>query len=220
MTEEAFKTESLTTHDYDGIKEYDNPCPGWWSWLFFGTFVFSIVYFIFFGWSRLAWTNTSAYQATANAEVARQFSTIGDLSPNQDTLLRFMDDPKWMAFAESVFQAQCKLCHGANGEGQVGPNLTDDNYKNVKSIEDIARVVANGAANGAMPAWKTRLQPNEIVLVSAYAASLRGKNVPGPRGPEGEKIAPWPTAADAATQPENESATEPASQPEAQPTED
>jgi cytochrome c oxidase cbb3-type subunit 3 len=43
-----------------------------------------------------------------------------------------------------------------------------------------------------MPAWKTRLHPNEIVLVAAYVASLRGKNLPGPRGPEGEKIPPWP----------------------------
>jgi len=76
----------------------------------------------------------------------------------------------------------------------VGPNLTDENWKNVQKIADIPQVIMNGAAAGAMPAWKTRLHPNEVVLVAAYVASLRGKNLPGPRGPEGTAIAPWPAA--------------------------
>ena len=45
-----------------------------------------------------------------------------------------------------------------------------------------------------MPAWRNRLHPNEIVLVSAYVANMRGKNLPGPRGAEGEVIPPWPDA--------------------------
>jgi cytochrome c oxidase cbb3-type subunit 3 len=69
--------------------------------------------------------------------------------------------------------------------------LTDDYYKNVKKITDIAEVIKNGAAGGSMPAWRTRLHPNEVVLMAAYVAGLRGKNLPG-RGPEGEKIDPWP----------------------------
>jgi cytochrome c oxidase cbb3-type subunit 3 len=76
----------------------------------------------------------------------------------------------------------------------VGPNLTDDYYKNVKQITDIAEVIKNGAAGGSMPAWKTRLHPNEVVLMAAYVAGLRGKNLKG-RPPEGEKIPPWPSAA-------------------------
>jgi len=83
-------------------------------------------------------------------------------------------------------------CHGANAAGQIGPNLTDDYYKNVQQLTDIPKIISGGAAAGAMPAWKTRLHPNEIVLVAAYVASLRGKNLPGPRGQEGERIAPWP----------------------------
>ena len=76
----------------------------------------------------------------------------------------------------------------------MGPNLTDDHYKNVKKIEDIAKVIQNGAANGAMPAWRNRLSHiNKIVLVAAYVAKMRGKNLSGPRpDPEGELIPPWP----------------------------
>jgi cytochrome c oxidase cbb3-type subunit 3 len=70
--------------------------------------------------------------------------------------------------------------------------LTDDYWKNVKQLADIPKVIAEGAAAGAMPSWKTRLHPNEVVLVAAYVASLRGKNLPGPRGQEGDLIPRWP----------------------------
>jgi cytochrome c oxidase cbb3-type subunit 3 len=76
----------------------------------------------------------------------------------------------------------------------VGPNLTDEYYKNVKQLIDVARVIQEGAANGSMPAWKSRLHPNEIVMVAAYVANLRGKNLKGPRGQEGQAIPPWPAA--------------------------
>ncbi len=73
----------------------------------------------------------------------------------------------------------------------VGPNLTDDYWKNVRSIETIASVIENGAANGAMPAWKNRLShPNQVVLTAAYVASLRKNPVSG-KAPEGNKIPAW-----------------------------
>jgi len=72
--------------------------------------------------------------------------------------------------------------------------MTDDYYKNIKRLGDIPKVIQDGAANGAMPAWKNRLHPNEIVMVAAYVASLRGQNKPGPRAAEGSVIDPWPEA--------------------------
>ena len=91
-------------------------------------------------------------------------------------------------------ERKCAQCHGPDASGLTGPNMTDDHYKNIKKITDIPQVIANGAANAAMPAWKNQLHPNEIVLTAAYIASLRGKNLPGPRGPEGDPIPPWPEA--------------------------
>jgi cytochrome c oxidase cbb3-type subunit 3 len=38
------------------------------------------------------------------------------------------------------------------------------------------------------------LHPNEVVLMAAYVAGLRGKDLKG-RPAEGEKIDPWPIAA-------------------------
>lgn len=187
--------DRIQEHEFDGIQEYDNPTPGWWYLVFFGCFVFAVWYFLFYHLSTISTPVAVEFQESTAADMKKRFAEIGTLQPDGPTLVRFAKNPGWLEFGGSIFKANCVSCHGASGQGQVGPNLTDDAYKNVTKIEDLAQVIANGAANGAMPAWKTRLHPNEVVLVAAYAASLRGKNVPGPRGAEGQVIPPWPDSA-------------------------
>lgn len=185
----------LTGHVYDGIQEYDNPTPGWWNWLFAGTFIFSLGYLLVFHIGSAPGIH-SQYENAFAANLRTQFSEIGELSPDQETLVKYMNEPKWLKVGESVFKQHCASCHGPQAAGQVGPNLTDDLWINVKQIEDIARVIQQGAANGAMPAWQNRLHPNEVVLTAAYIASLRGSNPPNPKpaDPKAKEIPPWPTA--------------------------
>ena len=184
----------LQEHEFDGIQEYDNPTPGWWYLIFFATFVFSIWYFLYYHMSNISTPVAVEFKEATADDMKKRFAEIGDLKPDAATVLRFMNNPGWLEFGASIFKTNCVSCHGANGQGQVGPNLTDDYYKNVTKIDEIPQVIANGAANGAMPAWKTRMHPNEVVLVASYVASLRGKNLPGPRGTEGTVIPPWPAA--------------------------
>ncbi len=186
--------DELLDHEYDGIREYDNPTPGWWHLIFWGTFIFSIGYFFFFQISSTSWTVVQAYEEDVADDLKLQFAEIGELEGNEATILKYMQEPKWLNVGASVFKTHCISCHAANGEGQIGPNLTDDHYKNIKDLTGLVRVINEGAANGAMPAWKTRLHPNEVVLTAAYVATMRGKNLPGPRGEEGEVIPPWPDA--------------------------
>jgi cytochrome c oxidase cbb3-type subunit 3 len=183
--------ERLLDHEYDGIQEYDNPTPSWWHLIFIGSIIFSFFYFAFYQWSPLAPDMYERHAASEARVLKAQFAEIGQLEPDQATILEMMGEEKWMTVAASIFQGNCVSCHGANGQGIVGPNLTDDSYKNVTQITDIYSVIADGAANGAMPAWKNRLHPNEMVLLASYVATLRGNNAPG-RGPEGERIDPWP----------------------------
>lgn len=194
---------NLMDHSYDGIQEYDNPTPGWWHAIWAGTILFSVLYAMWFHLSPAAPSIWEKHAAMQLEEVKKQYAEIGELKPDEPTILRMMQSTKWMSVGASVFKTNCVSCHADKGQGQVGPNLTDDQYKNVKHIADIASVIENGAAAGAMPAWKGRLHPNDIVLVSAYVASLRGQNLTGPRGAEGDKIDPWPAApaADAAPAP-------------------
>lgn len=185
--------DSLLDHEYDGIREYDNPCPGWWHLIFWGTVLFSTAYFLYYHLGPAGRTLADSYQATLAENLRLRFAELGELKGDEATLLTYMKKPEWLAVGESVFKTNCQSCHAADGSGSVGPNLTDDSYKNAEKLTDLVRVIENGEAGGSMPSWKNRLHVNEVVLSAAYVANLRGKNLPGPRGAEGKKIPPWPS---------------------------
>lgn len=188
----------LLEHEYDGIQEFDNPTPGWWHALFFAFVIFGAFYLVVSTGSPLYDTPKASHEKTKLAWITAKFGEIGELEPDEATLVRYYADPgelyaeRWMPYAASLFAANCVSCHGANGEGSVGPNLTDDAYVNVASITDIYDVIQNGANAGAMPAWGTRFHPNEVILLSSYVAGMRGTNVPGLPA-DGDVPAPWPT---------------------------
>lgn len=189
--EDVDLNENLTGHSYDGIHEYDNPLPGWWKFLFWVSIVFSPLYYFYFH-SMEGRSIYDEYKSHQNDIFQLRFSEIGDLEADRETIMHYLrEEPKWLAVGESVYQTNCVSCHKADGSGSVGPNLTDDFWKNVTRVEDIADVIENGAANGAMPAWKNRLShQNLIVLTAAYIASLRDNPVSGKEA-EGNKIDGW-----------------------------
>lgn len=181
----------LTDHMYDGIQEYDNPLPGWWKMLFFLSVVFSVFYFLYYHTGTPGRTVYDEYNQQVSEMMDRKFSELGQLEPTNETILKYAGDKKWVKVGEVVFKSNCSGCHGTEGQGITGPNLTDDFWKHVKEPADIAKVISDGANNGAMPAWKNRLgHINKIVLAASYIASLRGKNVSG-KPPEGSRIPAW-----------------------------
>ena len=137
------------------------------------------------------WSIHEAYETDVADNLRLQFADIGELEQDASTLLELVNNQKLIPIGKAAFKGNCVSCHAADGSGLVGPNLTDDHWKNVRKIGDILEVVNNGAANGAMPGWKNRLHPNEIVLVSAYVASLRGQFLTSKRGSEGDVIPQW-----------------------------
>lgn len=184
--------ENLTGHSYDGIQEYDNPLPGWWKFLFWISVVFAPIYYLYVHAGIEGRSIHDQYNNHMASVFELRFAEIGELEPNRETILKYMnDEPKWLAVGKVIYQANCVSCHGADGGGIVGPNLTDDHWKNVRNVEGIAKVILEGAANGAMPAWKNRMShPNQVVLTAAYVASLRDNPVAG-KAPEGNRIGPW-----------------------------
>lgn len=188
------KPDELTPHDYDGIREYDNPTPGWWHVIFLASVVFSWFYFMFYEFSPMSSSERDIWSKAQVAEYTRLFGKLGDLKNDEPTILKLRGMPDMMQVAQGMFETNCAQCHAKNGGGINGVNLTDDHYKNVRVITDIYGVISGGAANGAMPSWRTNFSENERVLLASYVSSLRGLHLPG-RGPEGEKIAPWPVAA-------------------------
>lgn len=186
MSEQS-KQDRLSDHAYDGIQEYDNPLPAWWTWMFAGTIGFSVLYFFT---ATITGGQLSAEAAYDRAVVAELRRAGGPLKPDAETLVKLQKDDDSLKSGAAIFQTNCVACHNRDASGLIGPNLTDEFYINVTRIEDIPDVVTKGRKNGAMPAWGNRLSGNEIVQVSAYVASLRGKNLPG-KAPEGKAIPPW-----------------------------
>ncbi len=205
----------LVGHAFDGIQEYDNPLPGWWKWLFVGSIVYSLLYLPYYHFGAPGRSVAEKYDVALGENMRLQFAEIGELKPDEATLVRMMNDPGWVKVGESVYRTNCASCHGIDGGGIVGPNLADEHFKNVREITDILRVVQNGAAAGAMPAWKNRLVMNEQILVSSFVASLRGTSPANPKGPEGNIIPPWPEPA-AEESPDAEEASDEASADEAE----
>jgi cytochrome c oxidase cbb3-type subunit III len=185
------ENNALTDHAYDGIQEYDNPLPGWWTYTFVATIVFSVGYVMWYHTGAPGRTVEAQYEVASAANTRLQFGKIGDLEGDQNTLMKYANKDEWLKVGSTVFRSNCVSCHGKEGEGSVGPNLTDEFFKYVRKPEDVYKVVSEGAGKGAMPAWADRLHPNEVVLVSSYVISLRGQNVPG-KGPDGNQIPAWP----------------------------
>ncbi len=185
-------TESvLTDHVYDGIMEFDNPTPGWWHLIFFGTIVFSLLYFPIYHFSPFVPSPQQAVAERSQREMQKRFGSLASIPLDNDKMLMLMTDEKWLDAGKAIYSTRCALCHGVSGEGLVGPNMTDDYYKNVRTLTDFVTVVTDGAANGLMPPQKSLLNAGQIEVVSAYVATMRGANIPG-RQPEGDLIDSWP----------------------------
>jgi len=76
----------------------------------------------------------------------------------------------------ALFSAYCFICHGSNGEGIVGPNLTDSFWKHGGTNENIAETIINGVPEKAMPGWRRVLTPEEVGQLVAYIISIQGTN--------------------------------------------
>lgn len=191
--------DQLRDHDYDGITEYDNPTPGWWHLVFIGSILFSAVYIAFFHFSPMGWSIFDQWNSKKAEILKAKFGDLGELSMDEATMLRMMNDPEWLPLGESVFKQRCASCHQSDGRGNVGPNLTDDYWIHVKTLADIPRIVSEGVVSKGMPAHRRVMHVNEIVLAAAYVATLRGSNPAGAKEPEGDEIPPWPTMAPGGT---------------------
>ena len=177
----------------DDIEEFDNPIPAWWKAIFACTVMFAFPYLMFYHGSVEGRSSAELHASAAAANARLAFAEIGELDSDEATMVKYSQDQRWLALGKSIFQSNCAACHARDGGGKIGPNLCDDQYKNVRGISDIYKVVSNGAAAGAMPPWKARMEQNELVLVSCYVASLRGTSPATAKAAEGREIPAWPT---------------------------
>lgn len=175
----------ILEHEYDGIVEYDNPMPSWWKNMFWGTFVFSLGYLFWYHLGGNGVSVLAAYEADVAEASARAAEAALGQEVSEESLEQLMADASSMEDAAAKFVASCAACHAEQGQGLIGPNLTDDHWLHGSgSLMDIYEVIAKGVPEKGMPPWERQLAPEDLKKVTAFVGTMRGTNVPG-KGPEG-----------------------------------
>jgi cytochrome c oxidase cbb3-type subunit 3 len=168
-----------TGHTWDGnLREYNNPLPKWWLWLFYITVVFGLLYLVLYpGLGTFkgikGWTQANQWQQendAAEAKVAAYLApfasmTVPELSANAQA----------MATANNLFQNNCAQCHGADGGGARGfPNLANSDWQWGGDPDSILQTIANGRT-AAMTPWGEVLGAEGVEQVVAYVRQLSGQ---------------------------------------------
>ena len=176
--------DRLLAHEYDGIEEYDNPLPGWWVWIFWATIVFSLGYWLYYqtgpGPSVIA-----EYDADVRVAKERQATPAPTAGLTDEVILVLTKNPTAMASAKEMFATRCMPCHGPQGQGLIGPNLTDDYWIHGARPTEILRTITEGVPEKGMVPWKDQLKPEELSAMAAYVVSLAGSNPPNPKPAQG-----------------------------------
>ena len=86
----------------------------------------------------------------------------------------------WQTYSGYIrYNANCIVCHGPDGSGQIGPNLTDLFQLHGTTRMDLYGTIVGGAPGTAMIAWGEVMKPAELLAVATFVTTLRGKNLPG-----------------------------------------
>ncbi|MEO7735026.1 MAG: cbb3-type cytochrome c oxidase N-terminal domain-containing protein [Kofleriaceae bacterium] len=179
----------LLAHSYDGIREYDNPLPSWWSIVFGASIAFAFLYFAYYsiaGWGR---TPADSYKVALASwqSVYKGGPSGGGPDVNEDMLAAGAQSPEVVARGADVFAARCTGCHEANASGKIGPNLTDLFQLHGTTRMDLYGTVLGGVPGTAMIAWGEVMKPGDIISVATFVSSLRGKKLPG-KEPQGKPV--------------------------------
>jgi cytochrome c oxidase cbb3-type subunit 3 len=183
-----------TGHEWDGIRELNNPMPRWWVWTFYATIVWAIGYTILYpAWPMVTQATTGVLNYSSRAELAGELDGAriaqGEIleKVSKVSLEEILADPQLAQYATaggaSAFRVNCVQCHGTGAAGGQGyPNLNDDDWLWGGDINAIYHTIAHGVRDGVnedtrfseMPAYADILQPEEVRQVAAYVVSLSG----------------------------------------------
>ncbi len=189
--------EPVTTgHEWDGIKEYDNPDPLWLRYTFYMALFFSLGYWLLYpSWPSqradgiLDWSQYKELEESQQEieKIREQYLAEFDKA----TFEQVIADPKLYKFAitggKSAFLNNCAVCHGSGGAGNLGyPNLTAGAWMWGGKLEDLYQTLKFGIRSGhdetrdsQMAAFgKDKiLKPEDVDVLTDFVIGLKdGKN--------------------------------------------
>jgi cytochrome c oxidase cbb3-type subunit III len=190
------KPEPATTgHVWDGIREYDNPMPRWWLWVFYLTIIWGIGYTILYpAWPLINGATRGLWGGSTREEVAAEIKAFDDANAAIEAklaaapLVSIAADPELGPFAQNagkaVFATWCAQCHGAGAAGAKGfPNLLDNDWLWGGTIDDVHTTISHGIRNttdpdarfSQMPAFGEILEKADIEAVVNHVLAISGQ---------------------------------------------
>jgi len=200
MAEQPYVDEvtgvETTGHEWDGIRELNNPLPNWWNWILWATVVWSIGYWIVYpAWPLIDSYTKGVFGYSSRAEVAVEIEKAKAAQKEHldkieaASLEEIRTDPDLLNFAlaggRAAFNVNCSQCHGSGAQGFVGyPNLNDDEWLWGGSVDAIHATIVHGIRNDQdddtrvsdMPAFLKDeiLEKEQIDDVAEYVIALSG----------------------------------------------
>lgn len=150
-----------TGHEWDGVRELNNPLPRWWLIVFWVSVVWSVVYWVLMpSWPGLTGYLAGVREHSERKNVAAALSALQ--ADRQERMARLLSidsieaverDPQLLEFAlsagASLFGDNCATCHGSGGQGAKGyPALVDDDWIWGGSLDEIRRTLQVGIRSG------------------------------------------------------------------------
>lgn len=195
--------DQTTGHEVDGLKEYNNPLPKWWTYMFFATLIWSVFYLAaypglgnykgFLGWTSSNQGIKSLEESRQAVELARAegrhvqldvenakadevYGPVFQAFAKRD-VLDLAYDAEALKIGQRLFLQNCALCHGSDARGQRGfPNLTDNDWLYGGTPDKIKETLLYGR-KAAMPGWEAALGDQGIKEMTAYVLQLSGRTV-------------------------------------------
>ncbi|MFB2549924.1 cytochrome-c oxidase, cbb3-type subunit III [Ensifer soli] len=185
---------ATTGHEWDGIRELNNPLPRWWLWTFYATILFAIGYCIAYpAWplisssttGMLGWSSRAAVGEEMKAADAARAAYSAEIAARPVDEILADEGLRTVAVSagSAAFKVNCVQCHGSGAEGSKGfPNLNDDDWLWGGKAEEIRQTIAHGirfaqdaeTRDSVMPAFADMLKGEEIRQVATFVKSLSG----------------------------------------------
>jgi cytochrome c oxidase cbb3-type subunit III len=197
-----------TGHEWDGIRELNNPMPRWWLWTFYATIVWAFGYMILYpAWPLINSATPGLLGYSSRGELSRDLDRVDEERAGMTQALRaaslteILADEGLRTFAVAggmaAYRVNCSQCHGSGAQGAPGyPNLNDDAWVWGGDIESLYTTIAHGVRDkldpdtrvSEMPAFAGMLSPTEVLQTAAYVRSLSGLESDPERAAAGESL--------------------------------
>ena len=180
-----YQQDTVMDHEFDGIQEFDNRLPNWWLWLMWGSMVFALIYWVFFHTLGVGVLPVERFEMEMQVAQEVQIARALEAGIDNEFFVMMSQTEDKVAEGREIFVKHCVACHLDQGQGSVGPNLTDGYWIHGCEPMQMLKTINDGVAAKGMPAWMNQLGPTRVNAVLSYILTIKDNEVAG-KAPEGE----------------------------------